>query len=104
MRTLLGAVTLIVIVALTSTSASGQSFPRLADGKPDFNGVWDRPAGNDVSRASNTGCVNPKLTVNGLKDCSSKISGQLQYTDWGAEQAKGAKAKAFDYAAYCLPR
>jgi hypothetical protein len=104
MRTILAAVTIIIIAALTSTSANSQSFPRLPDGKPDFNGVWDRPAGNDVSRASNGGCVNPKLTVDGINNCSSKVSGQLQYTEWGAEQAKEAKAKAYDYAAYCLPR
>jgi hypothetical protein len=94
----------VTVIALMPISADSQSFPRLPDGKPDFNGVWDRPAGGDVSRASNGGCANPKLTINGLKDCTSKVSGQLAYTDFGAEQAKEAKAKAFDYAAYCLPR
>lgn len=100
----LAAVAVMAVVFLMPMSANSQSIPRLPDGKPDFNGMWERPPGGDVARASNNGCANAKITINGLNDCTSKVIGKLEYTEWGAQQAKVGKDQAFDYAAYCLPR
>src|SRR5437867_3741306 len=80
---------------LASVSASGQSIPRLADGKPDFNGIWDRPRILDITRDSNA-CGSGAPT----KGCVQKGSGELAYTAWGREQWTGPR---FDYAARCLP-
>ena len=91
-----------VVTVLACVSAAGQSaapkaqnIPRLPDGKPDFNGIWDRPRITDITRDSNA-CGSGAPT----KGCIQKGSGELPYTAWGREQWTGAR---FDYAARCLP-
>ena len=58
---------------LASVSASGQSIPRLADGKPDFNGIWDRPRILDITRDSNA-CGSGAPT----KGCVIRSSGRTR--------------------------
>jgi hypothetical protein len=91
-----------VVTVLACASAAGQSaapkaqnIPRLPDGKPDFNGIWDRPRITDITRDSNA-CGSGAPT----KGCVQKGSGELPYTAWGREQWTGER---FDYAARCLP-
>src|SRR4051794_26683000 len=93
-------VVMTALVALPSAPAAAQTaaaknIPRLADGKPDFNGVWDRPRVNDVSRDVN-GCGSGAPT----RGCKQTGAGELPYTAWGREQVSGPR---FDYAARCLP-
>ena len=94
------AATLVTILACASAAGQSaapkaQNIPRLPDGKPDFNGIWDRPRITDVTRDSNA-CGSGAPT----KGCVQKGSGELPYTAWGREQWSGPR---FDYAARCLP-
>src|SRR5436190_20318307 len=84
-----------LVTVLACASAAGQNIPRLPDGKPDFNGIWDRPRVTDITRDSNV-CGSGAPT----KGCVQKGSGALSYTAWGREQWTGER---FDYAARCLP-
>ena len=80
--------TLLFLVAL---SAFGQiaprGIPRMPDGKPDFQGVWDHP-------------YVPDMTAD-RKD--QKGAGALPYTAWGADNFKTYDVSKFDYTGHCLP-
>jgi len=79
---------------LTAQSATqGKDIPRLANGKPDFSGLWARPRIADVTR-------DVKGCGSGTAGCTQKGSGELSFTPLGAELMKGPK---FDYTAFCLP-
>src|SRR5262245_20985106 len=94
-----------IALSLTPTIAIGQStspapagapapeIPRLANGKPDFTGVWARPRVADITR-DGRGCGS------GEPDCTQKGSGALAFTALGEQIDKAPK---FDYTAFCLP-
>ena len=67
--------------------------PRLHDGKPDFNGVWDRPRVGDISKDGN-------VCGSGNLGCKQQ-GGDVALTPAG--QAEFKDPKKFDYAAYCQP-
>ncbi len=81
---------LLVALLICAMSAAGQSsaVPRLPGGKPDLNGVWERPYVPDMSR-------------NG-KD--QQGPGPLPFTAWGAEVFKNYDPAKFDYTGHCLPQ
>ncbi len=64
--------------------------PRLANGKPDLTGVWDRPAIQDITRPMNSEGMTfvPEPT--------------LPFTDWGKKQWESHDPKN-DYVGACLP-
>jgi hypothetical protein len=92
------AAALLAPAALSQTSAAKPqpaAIPRLADGKPDFNGIWDHPRVFDVTRSS-TGCGSRSV------GCKQEGAGELPFTAWGLEQWKDVEHR-FDYSARCLP-
>jgi hypothetical protein len=70
-------------------SASGQTsaIPRMPDGKPNLNGIWDHPYVPDVSKDG--------------KD--QKGAGELPFTPAGADNFKNYDVSKFDYTGHCLP-
>ena len=81
--------------AALALCAFAEDIPRLTNGKPDFNGVWDHPRVADVTRSSNA-CA---ATATG---CLQQGSGELPFTEWGLAQWKDVQHR-FDYSAHCLP-
>src|SRR5690242_9310836 len=61
--------------------------PRLANGHPDFSGVWQTPRMADITKD--------------MPCC--KGAGELPYTAWGKAQWEGYDAAKGDYAGSCLP-
>src|SRR5579862_9789331 len=82
-----------LVAVVFMVPASGQDIPRLPDGKPDFNGVWDHPRVADMTKNSNA-------CASGTQGCKQVGMAELPYTPWGQDQFK---TKHFDYTARCLP-
>jgi hypothetical protein len=76
-----------VLVALPAM-AMAEDIPRTPDGKPDLNGVWDRPYVPDMSRNGN----------------NQQGPGKLPFTPWGEDDFKSYDVSKFDYTAHCLPQ
>ena len=86
---------LIFLSAALAAAAQSSDIPRFADGKPDFNGVWDHPRVADVTRNSNECAAN-------TPGCKQIGTGPLPFTEWGQQQWK-TKDQRVDYSARCLP-
>ena len=70
--------------------------PRLADGRPDFTGVWDHPRVGNITQDSE-GCSG------GTEGCLQVGSGPLPFTAEGQAVRDMNDTDYFDYGAYCLP-
>jgi hypothetical protein len=79
----------LLLAALTAGLLCGQikTIPRMPDGKPDLNGIWDHP-------------YVPDMTKDGP---NQKGAGALPFTPWGENNFKNYDVSKFDYTGHCLP-
>ena len=79
----------LLLAALTAGLLCGQTktIPRMPDGKPDLNGIWDHP-------------YVPDMTKDGP---NQKGAGALPFTPWGENNFKTYDVSKFDYTGHCLP-
>jgi hypothetical protein len=78
---------LFLIVASTLFAQKNAAIPRLADGHPNLQGVWEHPYVPDMSKDG--------------KD--QKGAGELPFNEAGAENFKTYDVSKFDYTGHCLP-
>lgn len=79
----------IVFAAALASFAQAQTkdIPRMPDGKPNLNGIWDHPYVPDVTKDG----------------ANQKGAGELPFTAWGADNFKNYDVSKFDYTGHCLP-
>ena len=80
----------ILIAAVTLTPAvfaQKSNIPRLPDGHPNLQGVWQHPYVPDMSKDGE----------------NQKGAGELPYTPAGADNFKNYDVSKFDYTGHCLP-
>jgi hypothetical protein len=76
----------LALLLLAAALANAQ-IPRMPDGKPDFQGVWDHPYVPDMT----------------LDRQDQKGAGELPFTPAGADNFKNNEVSKFDYTGHCLP-
>jgi hypothetical protein len=88
-KTLLSIASVGVFFGLGSAIAQTKSsaIPRMPDGKPDFQGVWQHPYVPDMSKDRE----------------NQKGAGELPFTKAGADNVKNYDVAKFDYTGHCLP-
>lgn len=90
-----------VVAAGLPHAADAQSerpVPRLANGKPDFSGVWDHPRVGDITQSGeNDSCAG------GSRGCRQIGSGPLPFNELGRQVRARNDTDYFDYGAHCLP-
>lgn len=84
---LLGLVGTASAQAPAKADSSSSAIPRMPDGHPNLNGIWDHPYVPDVSKDG----------------ANQKGAGPLPFTEWGAENFKNYDVSKFDYTGHCLP-
>jgi hypothetical protein len=75
--------------AAASNTAASTAIPRLPNGKPDFNGVWQRPYVPDMARTAGE---------------AQKGPGTIPFTPEYAQIFKDYDPGKFDYTGHCLPQ
>src|ERR1700679_399318 len=77
----------LLILTVSFAFAQTKTIPRMPDGKPNFNGIWDHPYVPDVTRDGD----------------NQKGARELPFTPSGADNFKNDDVSKFDYTGHCLP-
>lgn len=72
-----------------AAKTQSSAIPRLSNGKPDLNGVWERPYVPDMSKSKGT---------------DQKGPGAIPFTPEYAQKFKEYDPANFDYTGHCLPQ
>ncbi len=81
----------------TADAGAGEmAVPRLANGRPDFSGVWDHPRVGNITQDGDS-------CAGGTEGCVQVGSGPLPFTAEGQAMRDINDEDYFDYGAYCLP-
>ncbi len=80
---------LVFVVAVGAVGQTPAAIPRLTNGKPDLNGVWQRPYVPDMARSAGAAQQGP---------------GQIPFTAEYAQKFKDYDPSKFDYTGHCLPQ
>ena len=78
-----------VIAQTPAGNTPGSAIPRLFNGKPDLNGVWERPYVPDMSKDAGP---------------TQKGPGTIPFTPEYAQKFKDYDPSKFDYTGRCLPQ
>jgi hypothetical protein len=78
---------LFAAIVFAPLCAQTKDIPRMPDGKPNLNGIWDHPYVPDVTKDGN----------------NQKGAGELPFTAAGADNFKNYDVSKFDYTGHCLP-
>jgi hypothetical protein len=97
-RRLAAILSIAALLAAPATAQQEPAVPRLANGKPDFTGVWDHPRVGDITQSSDG-----DVCAGGSQGCSQAGSGPLPFTALGREIRAQNDTDYFDYGAHCLP-
>lgn len=81
---------------VSGAATDANATPRLADGRPDFSGVWDHPRVGNITE-DGEGCAG------GTPGCVQQGSGPLSFTAEGQAMRDINDGDYFDYGARCLP-
>ena len=86
--------------AFSQPASKSAAIPRLADGKPDFNGVWDHPRVMDITKSNPTDAC-----ASNTKGCKQVGAGDLPFTPLGLQKFQHHEQETanFDPGAHCLP-
>ena len=85
-------------------AAPSSAIPRLSNGKPDFNGVWQRPYVPDMTRTAGAGRGGAARSGAAQGPPDQRGPGQIPYTPEYAQIFKSYDPAKFDYTGRCLPQ
>jgi len=79
----------LAVALMIGASAYAQDIPRLPNGRPDLNGIWERPYVPDMSQSNRNGTqIGP---------------GELPFTEAGRRNFENYNPSTGDYTGSCLP-
>jgi len=91
--------------AQAAAKAESKAIPRMPDGHPDMQGVWQHPYVPDMTqdRENQKGYCEPAAGSTVAKSAAAKPPCDLPFTPEGLANWKNYDVSKFDYTGHCLP-